>query len=135
MRQDQSMKKGFTLMEVMIAVVLLATTLSLFVYSFTQAKRSTVFAGNRLQAMHNARSAMEILLSYTYAATQLNNGAHLAPNFLNISNISYSVTTITQEPWGAVVKNIYLTNSWINPTMGFTSTVSLAASISQELHP
>ncbi len=120
-------RSAFTLVEVAIATVLLGMTLALFLGAFVQSKRSAVMANNRLAAIANARTVLESLLPYTYGATQLNNGWH------SVSGVSYSVATVTQNP-SIVVKNIYVTNRWINPAGGITSTVSLAGSISSELH-
>lgn len=121
---------GFTLVEVVIATALLIMALALFLSSFVQSKRSVVMANNRIMAIQNARTVLEGLLPYTYGATQLNNGWHST----SVSGVSYVVATVTQTP-SIVVKNIYVTNRWINPGSGITSTVSLAGSVSSELHP
>ncbi|MBU4200129.1 MAG: type II secretion system GspH family protein [Verrucomicrobia bacterium] len=124
------MKKGFTLVEVVIAIALLIISLSLFVGAFVQAKRSAVISDNRMEAVHTARIAMETLLSSVYGSTLLSNGLHLTSS---APNVSYFVATITQTP-GIVVKNIYMTNSWTNAGMKMKSTVSLVGSLSSELH-
>ncbi len=79
---------------------------------------------------------MEILVSSAYLSTSLSNGVHSFTGTVSSvpTNISYSVATVTQTP-SIVVKNIYVTNRWINPGSGITSTVSLAGSVSQQLHP
>lgn len=135
--QGGKMSRGaFTLIEVVIATALLIMALALFVGTFVSAKRSAVISDNRMDAIENARSNMEILMSSAYLSTSLSNGVH--PSTVPMTNvpisISYSVATVTQTP-GIVVKNIYLTNRWINPGSGSTSTVTLVGSISSELHP
>ncbi|MBI2438306.1 MAG: hypothetical protein HYV36_05795 [Lentisphaerae bacterium] len=122
--------RAFTLVEVVIAIVLLVMALSLFVGSFVGAKRSAVIADNRLEAVHNARAVLENTLGYAYGTAQLSNGLHGT----SISGLTYYVVTVTQAP-NIVVKNIYVTNRWVNPASGATSTVSLAGSMSSELHP
>lgn len=125
------MKKGFTLVEVVIATALLALALSLFVGTFVQAKRSAVIADKRMNAVHNARLTMEKFLSYPYASTQLNVGAKTSV-IDGVTNF-YSIVIVTQTP-GVVVKNISVTNRWVNPITRRTSTVNLAVSMSEEFH-
>ena len=139
--QSGKMSRGaFTLVEVAIATALLVIALALFLSTFVSAKRSAVIADNRMDAVHNARMAMETLLSYKYAAAQLNVGSRtivatsIVSGVTNYSTNYYSVAIVTQNP-GIVVKNIYVTNSWINPGTKITSTVSLVGSVSPQLHP
>ena len=131
------MSKGsFTLVEVVVATALLIMALALFLGTFVSAKRSAVISDNRMDAVENARSNMEILVSSVYLSTSLSNGVHSFTGTVSSvpNNISYSVVTVTQTP-GIVVKNIYLTNRWINPGTKLTSTVSLVGSVSPQLHP
>ena len=122
-------RRAFTLVEVAIATVLLGMTLALFLGAFVQSKRSAVMANNCMAAIENARTVLESLLPYTYGATQLNNGWHST----SVSGVTYSVATIQVTP-NITVKSIYVTNRWINPGSGITSTVTLVGSISSELH-
>ena len=127
------MSKGaFTLVEVVIATALLIVALALFLQSFVSAKRSAVMADRRMEAIENARSNMEILVSSSFSSAPLSNGAHSFTGTVSSvpTNISYSVVTQSFD-----IKNIYLTNMWINPASRITSTVSIAGSISSELHP
>ena len=137
-KQGGKMSRGaFTLVEVAIATALLGMTLALFLGAFVQSKRSAVIANNRMAAIENARSNMENLVSSAYDdPAALSTGAHPSAGTLSTvpTNISYFVAIVTQSP-SIVVKNIYVTNRWINPGSGITSTVSLAGSVSQELHP
>jgi len=125
------MKNGFTLVEVMIATALLIVALSMFLGTFVQAKLSAVVADNRMDAVHSARMAMETFLSYPYASTQLNTGPSISV-VSGVTNYCY-ISVVTQNP-GIVVKNIYVTNRWVNPATRMTSTVSLAVSMSEEFH-
>ena len=136
-KQSREMSRtAFTLVEVMVATALLILTLALFLNSFVAAKRSVVISDQRMVAIQNARSNMEMLVSSAYLSASLSNGGHSVTGTVSIvpTNISYSVTTVTQTP-SIVVKNVYLTNRWVNPGSGITSTVSLAGSVSLELHP
>lgn len=123
--------KGFTLVETVIATALLILSLALFLGTFVQARRSAAIADHRLDAVNNARLGMENLLACKYASTQLNSGSRTSV-VAGVTNY-YSVSVVTQTP-GIVVKNIALTNRWVNPMTRATSTVSLAVSMSEEFH-
>jgi len=129
-------RTAFTLVEVMVATALLILTLALFLNSFVAAKRSAVISDQRMVAIQNARSNMEMLVSSAYLSASLSNGGHSVAGTVSSvpTNISYSVATVTQSP-SIVVKNVYLTNRWVNPGSGITSTVRLVGSVSLELHP
>jgi type II secretory pathway pseudopilin PulG len=119
------------LTEVVVSLALLALALSMFLGTFVQATRSAVTANNRLAAIHNARLGLENLLSKAYASTELNVGAR-AYGVNGVTNY-YSVVIVTQTP-GIVVKNIFITNRWVNPLTQRTSTIDLAVSMSEEFH-
>jgi len=130
--QRGKMNKGaFTLVEVVIATALMILGLAVFLGTFVSAKRSAAISENRMDAVNDARIGMETLLSYKYASTQLNAGARMS--VVNGVTNYYYVTIVTQTP-GIVVKNINLTNFYINPVNRMTSTVSLAGSMSEEFH-
>jgi type II secretory pathway pseudopilin PulG len=115
---------GFTLVEVVVAAALLILALSAFIASFVQAGRSAAIADNRLDAVHNARQQMETLISYPYNASALSIGTH------TFSNGFYVVTSNAS----AKVKDISVSIRCIHPVNGTISTVTLAGSISSELH-
>lgn len=117
-------ESGFTLVEVVVAMTLLLLALTTFVVSFVQSKRSAAIAENRLEAIHTARDKMETIASYLYTATGLSIGTH------NFANGFYTVSNNTI----ANVKDITLTVRWVNPVGKITSTVSLAGSVSSNLH-
>jgi len=115
---------GFTLVEVVIAMALLILSLAAFTVSFVQSRRSAAISDNRLDAIHTARDKMETLGSYLYTASELSAGTH------NFSNGYYTVSNNTS----ARVKDIMVTINWVNPLGKMTSTMSLAGSVSSELH-
>lgn len=120
------MKKGFTLVEVVIASAIMVLALTGFLASFLMARRSTMLSENRIKAVHEIRKQMETLLTLPYAATQLNYGAH------SLSNGFYSVSANAQYP--SSVKDISMTLRWVNPMCTMTSTVSVSGSLCTELH-
>jgi prepilin-type N-terminal cleavage/methylation domain-containing protein len=117
-------KAGFTLVEVVIAMALLILSLAAFTVSFVQSRRSAAISDNRLDAIHTARDKMEVICSYLYSSTGLSIGTH------NFTNGFYTVSNNTS----ARVKDIVVTLRWINPPGKITSTVSLASSVSSNLH-
>ena len=119
------------MVEVVVATALLITALALFLGTFVSAKRSAVIADKRMEAVQDARTVLENALSYSYYVTQYwKDGLHST----SVSGVTYYVTTVTQQTPYIIVKNIYVTNRWVNPGSMITSTVSLAGSISSELH-
>ncbi|MDD5482273.1 MAG: hypothetical protein PHP98_01285 [Kiritimatiellae bacterium] len=117
-------KVGFTLVEVAVAMALLLLGLTAFVVAFVQSRRSAAIAEHRLEAVHLARQQMEALCSSNYLA--LTNGRFSSGVYTGFYTISNN--TLAQ------VKDIYLTVQWVNPGGKITSAVSLAGSISEELH-
>ena len=121
-----TMRKGFTLVEAVIAIAILGLTLSAFIYSFVQSTRSAEMSNNRIEAIHDARDQMEMLLTYTYNSAQLSYGTHA------VSNGFYIITANMQYP--SSVKDIALTQRWVNPNSTVTSSISLNGCVSAELH-
>ena len=118
------MTRGFSLVEVIIATALLILSLAVFIVSFVQSTRSSVIADNSMDALHRARGTMEALCASSYTSTGLSVGTHtIANGFYIVSNNAI-----------ANVKDITLTLNWINPGSSITSSVTLAGSISSELH-
>ena len=140
------MKKGFTLVEVVIAAALLAITIGGLLAAITTARRSALLSGTRLAAMQIARQQMETLLSYSFAsAPQLTLGTHTISPVTQLVYGSRSISTglfngsyviSTNKQFSEVlVKNIDLTIFWTNPTLSRSSSVNLQGSISRPLHP
>lgn len=120
------MKKGFTLVEVVIASAIMVLALTGFLASFLMARRSILLCENRMNTVHEIRERMETLLTLPYTATELSYGVH------SLSNGFYSVSTNAQYP--SSVKDISMTLRWVNPACTMTSTVSVSSSLCTELH-
>ncbi len=118
------MKKGFTLVEVVIALAIMALVMGAFIGTFTRAKYAATTANKSMTALREARARMENLLTLTYG--QLTYGINTFSNgFYTVSpNASYS----------NAVKDIVMTVRWVNPGSRITSSLSLYGSISSELH-
>ena len=123
---------GFTIVEVVVATALLLITLSAFVAAFVQSRRSAAIADNRLEAIHIARRQMEIISSSNYDALTVGTRGFSS----GIYTGSYTIISnrITNGSTIFNVKDIYVTTKWVNAAGKITSTVSLASSISEELH-
>ncbi len=140
------MKKGFTLVEVLIAAALLAITIGALLTAIMTARRSALVSGTRLAAMQVARQQMETLLNYPFsAATQLSFGAHTIPPVTQLIYGTHSTATgvfygnyivsSNAQFSSMLVKNISLTIFWTNAGLRWSSSVSLNGSISRPLHP
>ena len=140
------MKKGFTLVEVVIAAALLVITIGALLAAIMTARRSALISGTRLAAMQIARRQMESLLSCSYgSAPQLVLGTHTISPVTQVVYGSRSVSTglfygsyvVSANTMfaDALVKDINLTVFWTNPTLSRASSVNLQGSISRPLHP
>lgn len=118
------MKRGLTLIEMMVATAVLAISFSALVGAFISARYSIALAENRMGAVGEARGRMEELLTLSY--NQLSLGTHA------FSNGVYTVTANDEFPDS--VKDIAVTINWLNPGRTTTSSISLHGSISCELH-
>ena len=121
-------KRGFTLVEVVIAMALLILTLAAFIGAFVMAKRSAIISENRMEAIHDARNEMEQLLTCRYTDPQLNAGPHTT----ELATVRYGVAVVTNSQY--TVKNISVTSKWVNPAGNITSILVLSGSMSSELH-
>lgn len=136
------MKRGFTILEVIIASALMIFALTALVSTFIISKKSAVIADNRMEALHYTRMFAETLTSKIYLdTTWLSIGAHTNAicytneSFTNlIYRISYSVVQNTGD--FATSKNIFITNKWVSPVGAYgTASVVICTSMSRELHP
>ena len=122
----QSMRKdGLTLVEVMIAMAILAFSLSCVLMSFTMARKSANMAEGFLTHMHTARATLENIRAKAY------DDSTLAPGTYTFSNYRYVVAT--NSAFGGI-KDITVTVWWQNPASKSTSTLSMATSISKAVH-
>ena len=118
-------KSGFTLVEVLVACVLMAVVLAGFLGAFDMSKRTTVVSDSTMWATHEARRILETIRTYDYASSNLSVSTH------NLSNGYYIVSNNTSY---TKTKDIYLTIQWAEPGVRRTSSVSLVSSVTESMH-
>lgn len=120
---------GFTLVESVMAVVILGVTLGASIMSFSMAMRAVNTAGNQMASLHAARNEIEGLrtLSLTNAST-LTSGSNRG--FTNGLTGTYSVSNINN--W---MKLITVSVPYTNHIHGKFSTNTLTTVIVSTLHP
>jgi Tfp pilus assembly protein PilV len=113
-----------TLVEVMVASLLVGFGLASSLAAYTAAARASEAASRRIEAVHTARRVMEELRSKSYYAleygtTQVTNG------------ISYTVTAASGF---SATKDIELKVDWNNPGQGEPAQIVLQTSVALCLH-
>ena len=135
MKKYKNITTGFTLVEVVIAMALLILSLAAFTVSFVQSRRSAAIADNRLEAIHVARGQMETICSSNYNAIGLPSGVYTGSYPVYTSSYTVYINSYTvSNNMSAKVKDIVVTICWTNPLGKIISTVSLAGSVSSNLH-
>jgi len=117
-----SRNSGMTLVEVMIATLLVGFGLASFLAAFTSASRTSEAAARRIEAVHTARSVMEDLRSRPYSS--------LASGSSNAA--SWTVTTASGF---TATKDIELRVDWNNPGQTNAGQVVLWSSVASCIHP
>ena len=124
---------GFTLVESMLAIGILAVTLSVCVISFTMSMQGVKTAANEMAALHSARYELETLrtLSLTNSSL-LNAGTH---SFTNGSVIgTYTVSNLNSCTKNVTVNYNYM--NYINHSVtNNIATDTLATTLTSTLHP
>ena len=116
-----------TLIEVMVAVLLIGFGLSSFVASFLAASRAAESSSRRIQAVHRGRQELETLRTCPYNDSRLALGTHIPTN-----GISYTVSTASDFP---ATKNIRLSVDWKRPGDKQPRQVVLWSSMASCIHP
>lgn len=120
---------GFTLVESVLAVVILGIALGACILSFSMAMRAVSTAGNQQVALHSARLEMETLrtFSLTNSTSPLTSGSHTFTNGVVGTFVVSNVDTWT--------KNVTVNVPYLNHIHGGTSTNTLLTSLVSTLHP
>ncbi len=119
-----------TLVEVMVATLLVGFGLATFLSAFTAASRTSEASARRIEAVHTARRVMEDLRSKSYTHSDL--------AFTSSSPRIYSngvTVRVTQASGFASTKNIELRVDWNNPGQSQPGQVVLWSSVASCIHP
>jgi Tfp pilus assembly protein PilV len=121
---------GFTLIEVVVASLLLMVGLVALLESMSYARRSAELSGNRIEHLHLARKALEVLRKESYSSPLLaiRQGVRPVPGLPSAAGY-YNVV----ENSSARVKDITVVIEWTETT-GQEQAVSLTTSMSESLH-
>jgi prepilin-type N-terminal cleavage/methylation domain-containing protein len=121
---------GFTLVESVLAVVILGIALGACILSFSMAMRAVSTAGNQQVALHSARLELEGLRTYslTNSTSPLTSGTHsFATN-----GVTGTFVVSVVDAW---TKNVTVNVPYLNHIHGGTSTNTLVTSLVSTLHP
>lgn len=116
---------GMTLVEVLVALLLISFGLSSFLVAFTAAARTTEASIRRTQALHMARRAMEDIRTRSYTSVPLGTSTYTTGVTYTVSTASGFVTT----------KNIRLAVNWNNPGDNQVRQIILWSSMASCIHP
>ena len=130
-------KGGFTLVESLVAVMILGIALGACVLSFSLAMRVSDTSRNQMFALHAARNQLECLRTNSYSSAALNVGTYQI-NPANSSSGFYTnywgYYTVTANAYSGV-KDITVGICYRNRIRGGVSTNTLTTSLSSTLHP
>ena len=120
--QGSSAVAGFTLTEALIAGTIAAIALTGVGRAMIMGQRSATMARRQLEAVHNARAAMESITQSDFHGSALSLGRK------TLTNGFYDVTSVDTR-----TKNVELRVRWLSPR-GATNWVTLTTSVSSAVH-
>ena len=118
---------AFTLVEVVIAIVVLVIGISGSILVMTTSLNRSESAENRMQAMHTARNQLERLRSETFSDTTLSIGTHSNTAL----GLSYVVTVDSSD---SNLRNIEVQVPWYDRVRRRTNTLTLNTVFANALH-
>ena len=121
-------RRGFTLVETVMAVMILGIALGACVLSFSMAMRSVNTASNQMAAMHAARYELEALRTNSFSSTVLNAGGPYP--FTNDFVGNYTVSNVN-----SATKDVTVNVWYLNRIHRGYSTNTLVTSLVSTLHP
>jgi prepilin-type N-terminal cleavage/methylation domain-containing protein len=116
-------KAGLTLVEVLVAMTILASTLASFLAVFMMNQRTVVVANNQQQAMNQARGVMEDLFSHAYYDPALSAGNHAVDG-----RCAYTVSEANS------MKTVAVRVTWTNALQRQASSFVLTSALSYAIH-
>lgn len=128
MKRDNDIRtgrSGMTLVEVMVATLLVSFGLASFLTAFMAASRTTEASIRRAQALHTARQVMEDIRARPYGSIATGSNTYA-------SGVSFIVSTASGF---AATKNIQVAVDWDNPGDSQPRQVVLWSSMALCIHP
>lgn len=126
----ESIPAGFTLAEMVMAVTIMALSLSIFVKTLSMASKATVTGRDEIVVMNYARQESEQLRTLTYDDPDLTIGIHA------ISNSLYSGQR-TVNYWDSQtnrIKSVVTRIAWRKAVGNTTTSLTISTFISQAMH-
>ena len=118
---------GFTLVESVMAVMILGIAMGACMLSFDMAMKAVSTSGNQMAAMHYSRDQVETIRTNAFAS--VTNGGPALISVANNFTVFYSVTNID-----SATKNVMVGVTYLNRLRGGVSTNTLTTSIVSTLH-
>jgi len=129
MRLFVKLRGGFTLVESVMAVMILGIALGACVLSFSMAMRSVNTAANQMAALHAARDELETLRTNSFSSSS-NLTAGVTRQFTNTFAGTYTVSNVD-----SATKNVTVSVWYLNRIHHGYSTNTLTTSLVSTLHP
>lgn len=118
---------GFTLVEAMVAIVILAFGLGAAALTFNMAIRNVAANRTQMSVMHFARNELEFLRTRSFDHSDLNLGTH------TVSGGAYPATyTVTSA--GTELKNVAISVTWPNEMSQGNAVTVLTTTLAKPLH-
>ena len=121
-------RSGFTLVEAVLAAMIMGIALGACVLSFSMAMRTVSTAGNQMAVMHSCRNAVEALRTNHFSSVALQVGTN------TFSNATFSCTYIVSN-FNVNTKDVIVSMPYRNYIHGGFSTNTLSTSLTTTLHP
>jgi prepilin-type N-terminal cleavage/methylation domain-containing protein len=131
-RKLSNSNDGFTLVESVLAVMILGIALGACVLSFSMAMKSVSTASNQMAALHYARHQLEALRTNSFSATALNAGTYTIPTNSTIYGNLYGSYTVSNA--NSATKDITMRVIYPNRIRGGVSTNAVTTSMVSTLH-
>ena len=118
-------KSGLSLVEVLVATLLLAMTFAGVMSALTMTQKSVYITNDATSSIHQCRKVMEQLWAYDYYDPPLSVGTH------TLSNGNYVVSLATNS---YLTKHITVNVNFTEPMNSRTQTITMVSSFSQAIH-
>ncbi len=128
LKKARNTNQGFTLVESVMAVMVLGIALGACLLSFDLGIRCDATAANQMAAMHVARGQVETLRTYSYSNSVWNAGSYVFTN--NGMAGTYVITNFNSN-----VKSVAVSVPYLNRIRGGSLTNTLTTLFSSTLHP